>query len=102
MDGNQGITLIFFTSSALGFTFDFTAAIDPLSVYAFATFEDGTDLLLPIQATLVNIETEGDGATGDWIGADASFTGAADLSNYALTFSNPILSGTVTLTTVGY
>lgn len=99
-DGGQGIVLIFFTSSALGFTFDFTAAIDPLSVYGFATFEDGTSELLPLQASLVNIETVGDGAIGDWVGADASFTGTADLSKYTLTLSNPLLSGTMTLTTV--
>jgi hypothetical protein len=103
-DGTQALTVIFFTSSFLGFSFDLLNAIDPLNVYIFANTGSGTPISFPVAATSVTIDTVGDGASGDWVGSGISFQGAPDLSTYTLTFDKTLLNlgieGTFTLKTV--
>ncbi|OQV07084.1 hypothetical protein CLAIMM_11568 [Cladophialophora immunda] len=104
-DGTQALTVIFFTSSYLGFSFDLLNAIDPLNVYIFANTGSGTPISFPVAATSVTIDTVGDGASGDWVGSGISFQGAPDLSTYTLTFDKTLLNlgieGTFTLKTRG-
>lgn len=102
-DGEHALTVIFFTSSFVGFSFDLLNAIDPLNVYVF--YNNGGDgFSFPISSTSVTIKLDGDGASGDWTGSGASFQGAADLSTYKVTFKktllNPSVEGTFTLKSV--
>ena len=102
-DGTQALTFIFFTSSYIGFSFDFASAVDPLNIWVFASFGDGTpSVTFPVVATSVTVTTDGNGATGDWEGSGIKFVGAPDLSSYVITLDNPLegLTGTFTLKTV--
>ncbi|KAF4947055.1 hypothetical protein FGADI_10685 [Fusarium gaditjirri] len=103
-DGVHALTVIFFTSSFVGFSFDLLSAIDPLNVYVF--YNNGGDgVSFPIASTSVTIKLDGDGASGDWTGSGASFQGAADLSTYKVTFKktilNPSVEGTLALSSRG-
>ncbi|KFZ08170.1 hypothetical protein V501_06075 [Pseudogymnoascus sp. VKM F-4519 (FW-2642)] len=103
-DGTQAFTVIFFTSSAIGFSFDFFSTVDPLNVWVFATFADGTPpAVFPVPAVSVTTTTNGDGASGDWKGSGISFKGAPDLSSYVVNLNNPLigLTGTFTLKSRG-
>lgn len=103
-DGTQALTVIFFTSSFIGFSFDLANAIDPLNVYVFANTGSGPGVSFPVLATSVTIDTVGDGASGTWTGSGISFQGAPDLSTYTVTFDKTLLNlgieGTFTLKTV--
>jgi hypothetical protein len=101
-DGTQAVTIIFFTSSYIGFSFNPTSAIDPLNIYVFANFPNGTSTSFPVPATSVTITTDGNGATGEWTGTGIGFQGAADLSTYNVTFDNALLglSGSISLASV--
>ncbi|CVK98772.1 uncharacterized protein FMAN_08448 [Fusarium mangiferae] len=103
-DGEHALTVIFFTSSFVGFSFDLLNAIDPLNVYVFYN-HGGDGFSFPISSTSVTIKLDGDGASGDWTGSGASFQGAADLSTYKVTFKktllNPSVEGTFTLKSRG-
>ncbi|KFY46544.1 hypothetical protein V495_02397 [Pseudogymnoascus sp. VKM F-4514 (FW-929)] len=103
-DGSQAFTVIFFTSSAIGFSFDFFSAVDPLNVWVFATFGDGSPAsVFPVPAVSVTTTTNGDGASGDWHGSGISFKGESDLSSYVVKLDNPVigLTGTFTLKSRG-
>jgi hypothetical protein len=102
-DGSQAFTVIFFTSSAIGFSFDFFSAVDPLNVWVFASFGDGSPAsVFPVPAVSVTTTTNGDGASGDWHGSGISFKGEPDLSSYVVKLDNPVigLTGTFTLKSV--
>jgi hypothetical protein len=98
------LTVIFFTSSYIGFSFDLLNAVDPLNVYVFANTGSGPGISFPIAATSVTVDTNGNGATGNWAGSGISFQGAPDLSTYTVTFKKTALNlgieGTFTLKTV--
>ncbi|KAF4332253.1 hydroxyneurosporene synthase [Fusarium beomiforme] len=103
-DGLHALTVIFFTSSFVGFSFDLESTIDPLNVYVF--YNNGGDgFSFPIASTSVTIKLDGDGASGDWTGSGISFKGAPDLSTYSVTFEktllNPSVEGTFTLKSRG-
>ncbi|KIW16895.1 hypothetical protein PV08_04085 [Exophiala spinifera] len=105
-DGEQALTVIFFTSSALGFSFDLLNTVDPLNVYVFANTGSGNQpVSFPVAATSVTVDTVGNGASGNWVGSGIKFEGASDLSTYTVTFEHTLLntgiSGTFTLTTRG-
>ena len=101
-DGTESIVVIFFTASAAGFPFEFTSTIYATTVTIFATYADGTSSLNLLLATGATITTAGDGASGTWSGAGASFSGASDLSAYDITINNPLggVSGTFHLESV--
>lgn len=105
-DGTQALTVIFFTSSFIGFSFDLANAIDPLNVYVFANTGSGSPVSFPVVATSVTLDTVGNGATGTWTGSGISFQGSPDLSTYTLTFEktalNSDIEGTFTLNTVSF
>lgn len=91
-DGTQALTVIFFTSSYIGFSFDLASAIDPLNVYVFANTGSGLPVSFPVAATSVTIDTVGNGASGTWTGSGISFQGSPDLSTYTLTFDKTLLN----------
>ncbi|KIY02374.1 uncharacterized protein Z520_02512 [Fonsecaea multimorphosa CBS 102226] len=95
-DGTQALTIIFFTSSFLGFP-NTPALEDILNVAIAATFPNGTQVSSTALATSVTVNTVGNGASGNWTGSGCSFTGTPDLSQYAITIDNATLgiSGTV-------
>lgn len=101
-DGTKGLTVILFTSSLLGFSFNAAAAVEPLNVWVFASFGEGLPVDFPIEATSVTVNTVGDGASGEWEGTGVSFSGAPDLSTYNVTFNNALLGlhGTFSLKSV--
>lgn len=101
-DGSQALTVIFFTSSFIGFSFDLSSVIDPLNVAISATFENGTTSSFSVEATSVEVTTVGNGASGRWVNSGIGFAGAPDLSTYNVTLSNDILGlhGTFTLRSV--
>lgn len=101
-DGQKALTVIFFTSSFVGFSFDLLNPIDPLNVYIFANFGDGPGVSFPVPASQVTITTQGDGASGQWTGSGINFKGASDLSTYSVTFDNALLGlkGTFNLKSV--
>ena len=98
------MTVIFFTSSYIEFSFDLLNAIDPLNVYIFANTGAGSGISFPVAATSVTVDTNGNGDTGNWAGSGIGFQGAPDLSTYTVTFSKTLLNlgidGTFTLKTV--
>lgn len=104
-DGTQALTVIFFTSSYIGFSFDLASTVDPLNVWVFANTGPGSALSFPVVATSVAVDTVGNGASGNWTGSGISFVGAPDLSTYTVTFDQMLLNlaieGTFTLSTVG-
>jgi hypothetical protein len=102
-DGTQALTVIFFTSSFVGFSFDPISAIDPLNIWIFSNFGDGIPAVnLPVAATSVTTTSDGNGVSGDWTGSGISFVGAPDLSTYEITFNNTLvgLTGTFKLNSV--
>jgi len=102
-NGTQALTITFFTSSYIGFSFDLANAIDPLNVYVFVNYGDGSEpVSFPVAATSVTVNTVGNGASGQWTGSGINFQGASDLSTYTVTFNNPSLGleGTFTLKSV--
>jgi hypothetical protein len=103
-DGTQALTIIFFTSSYIGFSFNIANAVDPLNVYVFANTGSGLPVSFPVVATSVTINTVGNGASGNWTDSGISFEGASDLSTYTVTFDKTALNlgieGMFTLTTV--
>lgn len=103
-DGTESLVVVFFTSSALGFPFEFTGAVDATTVTVFATYADGTSSLTPLLASGARIETKGDGASGTWTASGASFTGAEDLSTYDVEIDNLLggVRGTFHLESVSY
>src|SRR5882757_9231402 len=58
-DGTQALTVTFFTSSFIGFSFDLQNAVDPLNVYIFANTGTGSPVSFPIAATSVTIDSVG-------------------------------------------
>lgn len=102
-DATQSLVVIFFTSSAAGFPFEFTSAVDATTVAVFATFADGTSSLTPLLATGATITAEGDEVSGTWHGAGASFTGSPDLSTYSVSVDSLLgsVSGSFELESVG-
>ncbi|KAH8816964.1 hypothetical protein F5884DRAFT_241189 [Xylogone sp. PMI_703] len=104
LDGSQALSVVFFTSSFIGFSFDVASLIDPLNVWIFANFGDGPALTLPVPATSVEIQTDGnDGVSGKWADSGISFSGALDLSNFNVTLDNTLLGlkGTFSLKSRG-
>lgn len=101
-DGTQAVTVIFFTSSYIGFSFDPTSLIDPLNIYIFANFPNGTSTSFPVPAISVTVTTDDNGATGEWTGSGIGFQGASDLSTYNVTFDNALLglTGSISLASV--
>lgn len=102
-DGTQALTVIFFTSSFVGFSFDVASVIDPLNIWIFSNFGDGIPAVnLPVAATSVTILTDENGASGNWTGSGISFVGTPDLNTYKINFDSPIagLSGSMTLNSV--
>ncbi|PVH97389.1 hypothetical protein DM02DRAFT_730602, partial [Periconia macrospinosa] len=90
-DETKALTIIFFTSSFIGFSFDLLSAINPLNVWIFANFGNGPPLSFPVAANQVTVNTNGDGASGKWTGSGMKFDGALDLSTYVVDLDNPLL-----------
>jgi hypothetical protein len=101
-DGTESLVVVFFTSSAAGFPFEFTSAIDATTVAVFATYADGTSSLSPLLASSATITSAGDKVSGNWPGAGASFEGSSDLSTYSISVNNLVggVSGTFELESV--
>jgi hypothetical protein len=102
-DGTKALTVIFFTSSYIGFSFDPLSAVDPLNVWVFSSFGDGLPAtVFPVPAVSVTTTSDGNGASGEWTGSGISFTGTPDLQTYEVTLDNPLLglTGTFTLKSV--
>lgn len=102
-DGTESVVVIFFTASELGFPFEVSSVVMATTVTVFATYADGTSslnfLLAPGGA---KITTKGNGASGEWIGAGSTFSGASDLSRYTVSVDNPTggVKGTLSLDSV--
>lgn len=103
--GTESLVVIFFTASALGFPFDFVSLVDATSVVVFATFADGSSVLVPILAEGAEVSVHGDGASGRWAAGEATltFVGTADLQRYDVTVDYPLygISGTLELDATG-
>jgi hypothetical protein len=101
-DASQSIVVVFFGSGGNGFNYAVTSARNPISMYIFATFPDGSPLILPIMASHADVWTEGHGASGNWEGSGGSFKGTPDLSQYTVTINNTVLGiqGTMKLKSV--
>jgi hypothetical protein len=101
-DGTESLVVVFFTSSAAGFPFEFTSAIDATTVAVFATYADGTSSLSPLLASSATITSTGNKVSGNWPGAGASFEGSSDLSTYSISVNNLLggVSGTFEMESV--
>lgn len=97
------MVVVFYTATPTGFSFISVAQLPEVTlVQVDVTWPNGTATHLYIPASEAIITTVGNGASGDWVGSGAKFTGSPDLSAYQITFNSPAngISGTFCLNSV--
>ncbi|KAJ5035031.1 uncharacterized protein L3040_008293 [Drepanopeziza brunnea f. sp. 'multigermtubi'] len=88
-DLDKSLVVVFFTT--LGSAFPFVPTSEVVTqVEIYATFPNGTFAGKYLDATeAVITTTDGNGASGDFVGSGAKFQGAPDLSPYSISVDSP-------------
>ncbi|KAI9046947.1 hypothetical protein LZ554_009022 [Drepanopeziza brunnea f. sp. 'monogermtubi'] len=87
-DLDKSLVIVFFTT--LGSAFPFVPTSEVVTqVGIYATFPNGTFAGKYLDAAEAVITTDGNGASGDFVGSGAKFQGAPDLSTYSISADSP-------------
>lgn len=102
-ENNCSIVIVFYIATNTGFPFVLSGSA--LSIDFFATFENGTTVVFPINSQPSGeaiIVTNGNGSTGYWNSTGAQWVGTASMSSYVITINSPTLGikGSLTLNSV--
>jgi hypothetical protein len=86
-DLNTSVVIVFYTALATAFPF-LDVGTDVTVVGMQTSWPNGTTGKYSFKATEAIITTNQKGASGDWVGSGASFTGASDLSSYLVSINS--------------
>lgn len=87
-DLNASVVIVFYTTNSSAFFF-IPDSNSTTVAHAYITYANGTRAVVQVPASDAVITTRKQGASGNWVGTGAAFTGAADLSSYFVEFNSP-------------